>query len=271
MSDPADGPVGGPASGEAPEAAAGREAAPARGGAPGGQGGTGGQGDTGGSGGTGGQGGTGGSGGTGGPPGLDLSASATRYEPRPTLSGEADHRAGRFWSSRRIPAALVSLILLGAAGLLLYDIAAVRAGQPAMYWRRRLADELARQPLDRTWVLVGACVAMALGLWLVVLALTPGLRRVLPMRRDVAEVRGGLDREAAALVLRDRAMEVSGVQSARVRVGRSRVRARALSHFRELDAVRADLDEALGTGIGELGLARPPSLTVRVRRPVKKG
>lgn len=140
-----------------------------------------------------------------------------------------------------------------------------------MDWRRRLADELARRPLDDTWMLVAACVAMALGLWLIALALTPGLRRVLPMRRDVADVRAGLDRDAAALVLRDRAMEVSGVRSARVRVGRSRVRARALSHFREIDSVRADLDEVLATGIGELGLARPPSLTVRVRRPVKKG
>ncbi|MFE1958292.1 DUF6286 domain-containing protein [Streptomyces sp. NPDC059479] len=203
-------------------------------------------------------------------PGLDQSASATRYEPRPTLTGEADHRAGRFWSTRRVPAALTALVVLGAAGLLLYDVAAVRAGHRAMEWRRGLADELARQPLDETWMLVAACVAMALGLWLIALALTPGLRRVLPMRRDVADVRAGLDREAAALALRDRAMEVSGVRSARVRVGRSRVTARALSHFRELDAVRADLDEVLATGIGELGLARPPSLTVRVRRPVKK-
>ncbi|MGW6745185.1 DUF6286 domain-containing protein [Streptomyces sp. NPDC055025] len=250
MSDPAKGPANGPAEDPSEERADGPAGGPAAGGAgkdPA-------QGD-----------------GPGGPAALDLSASATRYEPRPTLTGEAYHRAGRFWSARRFPAALTALVVLGAAGLLLYDIAAVRAGQRAMDWRRELADELARRPLDDTWTLVGACVAMALGLWLVALALTPGLRRVLPMRRDVADVRAGLDRDAAALVLRDRAMEVSGVRSARVRVGRSRVRARALSHFRELDSVRADLDEVLATGIGELGLARPPSLTVRVRRPVKKG
>ncbi|MFE7128747.1 DUF6286 domain-containing protein [Streptomyces sp. NPDC057617] len=212
-----------------------------------------------------------GGGGRGGLLALDQSDSATRYEPRPTLSPEEDHRGRRFWSARRIPAALTALVVLGATGLLLYDVAAVRAGRPAMSWRRRLADELAKQSLDGTWVLVAACVAMALGLWLIVLALTPGLRRLLPMRRDVTDVRAGIDRDAAALALRDRAMEVSGVQSARVRVGRSRVTARALSHFRELDAVRADLDEVLATGIGELGLARPPVLTVRVRRPVKKG
>jgi hypothetical protein len=203
---------------------------------------------------------------------LDQSASAAQYERRLTRTGaRAGGKAGRFWSSRRIPAVVVAAIVLGAAGLLLYDVAAVRADHPAMYWRRKLAEELATQPLNETWVLVGVCVAMALGLWLLVLALTPGLRALLPMRRDFAHVRAGLDRDAAALALRDRAMEVSGVQSVRVRMKRHRVRVRARSHFRELDDVRADVDAALSAGIGELGLAKPPDLSVHVRRPTKKG
>lgn len=61
-------------------------------------------------------------------------------------------------------------------------------------------------------------------------------------------------------------MEVPGVRSARVRMGRSRVRVRARSHFRELDEVRADLDAVLAVGIEELGLVRPLRLRVRVRR-----
>ncbi|MFE4540099.1 DUF6286 domain-containing protein [Streptomyces scopuliridis] len=195
---------------------------------------------------------------------------ATRYEPRPTLSDGEGERAGRFWSARRIPAALAALVVLGAAGLLLYDVAAVRAGRQAMYWRRELAAQLAGQPLDQPWVLVAAGVAMALGLWLLALALTPGLRGLLPMRRHTPLVRAGIDRDAAALTLRDRAMEVAGVQSARVRMSRSKVKLRAVSHFRELDDVRDDLGTALRTGIRELGLDRAPTLTMRVRRPVKK-
>ncbi|MFD9013380.1 DUF6286 domain-containing protein, partial [Streptomyces sp. NPDC059552] len=81
-----------------------------------------------------------------------------------------------------------------------------------------------------------------------------------------ARVRAGLGRKDAAQVLRDRAMEVSGVRSVRVKVGRSRVGVRATSHFRELDDVRADLDEVLAVGIEELGLAHPPQPRVRVRR-----
>ncbi|MCF3961358.1 DUF6286 domain-containing protein [Streptomyces fuscigenes] len=179
-------------------------------------------------------------------------------------------RAGRFWSARRLPAVLVSAVLLGASGLLLYDVVSVRAGRPAMYWRRWLARELARQQLESTAALIGGSLAMAVGVWLLWLALTPGLRAVLPMRRGVPEVRAGLDRDAAALVLRDRAMEVAGVQSVKVRVKRRRAKARAQSHFRPLDDVRADLQDALDAGVRDLGLAKPPPVAVKVRRQ-KKG
>ncbi|WP_098008925.1 DUF6286 domain-containing protein [Streptomyces sp. sk226] len=192
-------------------------------------------------------------------------------DPVPTLEQGDGGRAGRFWSARRVPAALLALVLLGAAGLLLYDIAAVRADHPAMRWRRSLADGLAERHLDDVAVLVGAGIAAAIGLWLLLLALTPGLRALLPMRRDRAGVRAGLDRTAAALVLRDRAVEVPGVQSVRVGVGRRKAKVRALSHFRELDDVREDLNSVLERAVRELGLARAPALSVHVHRPPKKG
>ncbi|MFD8408884.1 DUF6286 domain-containing protein [Streptomyces anulatus] len=197
-------------------------------------------------------------------------ALAESRQPVPTLE-QGDSRAGRFWSARRVPAALLALVILGGTGLLLYDIAAVRADHPAMQWRRSLADGLAERRLDDVVVLIGAGVAVLIGLWLILLALTPGLRDLLPMRRDRADVRAGLDRTAAALVLRDRAVEVSGVQSVRVRMGRRKAKVRALSHFRELDDVRTDLDTVLENAVRELGLAKPPALSVEVHRPAKKG
>lgn len=178
--------------------------------------------------------------------------------------------ARRFWSARRVPAAVLALLLLGATGLLLYDVAAVRADRPAAAWRRGLADELATRELQDPWVLAGAVLAVLLGIWLLVLALTPGLRGLLPMRRDRrggAAVRPALDRRAAALVLRDRALHVSGVRAVRVTVGRRRVRAAAQSRFRDLNEVRADLDVVLGRAVDELGLDRRPTLSVHVRRP----
>ncbi|RSN85567.1 hypothetical protein DMH26_33940 [Streptomyces sp. WAC 05379] len=205
-----------------------------------------------------------------GPEPLDQSASAADYEPPPVLEGEAGHER-RFWSARRIPAAITALVLLFLAGVFLYDIASVRAERPPMRWRRELAHQLAERPLDDIWVLVGAGVAAALGLWLLVLAATPGLRRVLPMRRTHTDVRAGLHRDLAALVLRDRAMEISGVQSVRVRMRRAKADVRAVSHFRDLDDVRADLDATLADAIRGLGLSRPPSLSVHVRRLGRKG
>ncbi|MEV7732169.1 DUF6286 domain-containing protein [Streptomyces sp. NPDC088921] len=155
-----------------------------------------------------------------------------------------------------------------------YDVVAVRAGRNAMRRRRRLAEELATRPLDDVWMIVGAAVAMALGLWLFLLAVTPGLRRLLPMQRPTGipgteDVRAGLDRRAAALVLRDRAVQVPGVRSAQAGVGRRKVKAHARAHFRDLEEVRADLDAELGEAVTSLGLARQPTLAVRVQRPKK--
>ena len=61
------------------------------------------------------------------------------------------------------------------------------------------------------------------------------------------------------MVLRDRAMEVSGVQSVRVRMTRGRVDVRAVSHFRELDDVRATWTTRSPTASGASGCpGRPP-------------
>lgn len=115
-------------------------------------------------------------------------------------------------------------------------------------------------------------MAAALGLWMLILALTPGEREVLPMARSgSAGVRAGLDRHAAELVLRDRAMEVSGVRWAKVVVGRRKIKARATSHFRELEAVRSDLTSVLGEAVRQLGLARQPQLSIHLQRAEKKG
>ncbi|MFD0394069.1 hypothetical protein ACFQ3Z_24065 [Streptomyces nogalater] len=83
------------------------------------------------------------------------------------------HRTRRPWSARRVPATLVAAVILVAAVAALADVIAVRAGRPAAAWRRHLADALATRPVDDVWMLTGAAVAAAVGVWLIVLALTP--------------------------------------------------------------------------------------------------
>ncbi|MFH8770463.1 MULTISPECIES: DUF6286 domain-containing protein [unclassified Streptomyces] len=189
--------------------------------------------------------------------------------PPPNLTaGEPDrgHRTYRPWSARRLPAALVASLILVAAGAALIDVVAVRAGRPAAAWRRHLADELATRPMNDVWMLTGAAVAAAVGVWLIVLALTPGLRHWLPLRSPAPGLRASLDRDGAADLIRDAAMRVPGVSRARVRVRRHRVKARADVRFREPRQVKDDLTAVLDDERDRLALARPPRIVVRVRR-----
>ncbi|MEN3585035.1 DUF6286 domain-containing protein [Streptomyces sp. ZYX-F-203] len=180
-------------------------------------------------------------------------------------------RTGRFWSARRVPAGCVALALLIVSGALLYDIAAVRAGRQALAWREESARRLAEHPLDDGRVLLGAAAVTLIGGWLILLALTPGLRSLLTLRSPDPGIRAALRRDAAATVLRARALDVPGVRSARVRMRRRRAVVRVVAHFREPAEVRADLDRVLGESVAGLGLVRRPTLAVRVDRAARKG
>ncbi|MFB7455892.1 DUF6286 domain-containing protein [Streptomyces sp. NPDC056188] len=176
------------------------------------------------------------------------------------------HRTHRPWSARRIPAALVASVILVAAVAALVDVVAVRAGRPAAAWRRHLTDALATRPVDDVWMLTGAAVAAAVGVWLIVLALTPGLRHWLPLRSPAPGLRAFLDRDGTAALLRDAAMRVAGVSKARIRVRRRRVKARADVRFRDPQQVKDDLTAVLDEERDRHALARPPRIVVRVRQ-----
>ncbi|MCB5181216.1 DUF6286 domain-containing protein [Streptomyces antimicrobicus] len=183
----------------------------------------------------------------------------------------APRRPRRFRSARRLPAALVALVVLAVTGLFLYDLAAVRAHRPGMQWRRELGRQLERHTPADAAVIAAAAALAAAGLLLLLLALTPGRGGLLAMASPAPAVRAGIGRKSAELLLRDRAMEVPGVRSVRVAVRRRHVVVRAASHFRELDDVRADLDAVLAVGLAELGLVRDLPVRVRVTRPAGKG
>ncbi|MDX3214375.1 DUF6286 domain-containing protein [Streptomyces sp. ME02-6991-2B] len=163
------------------------------------------------------------------------------------------------------------MVALCACGVALYDVIAVRAGHRAGAWRTRLANEMASRPVDDLWMLVGAAVAAAVGLWLLFLALTPGLRRLMPLRAPDGStgLRAWLDRRGAELMLRDAAMRVPGVGRAWVRVGRRRVVVRADVRFRDPSTVRDDLSGAVQDQCRQLALAHAPRLAIRVRQRVR--
>ncbi|MQY40813.1 hypothetical protein SRB17_88460 [Streptomyces sp. RB17] len=204
----------------------------------------------------------------------DAEPSATRarpaYDTMPAARrGDRGHRPHRPWSERRIPAAVAAVLLLAAAGSTLYDVLAVRAGRRAAVWRRQLANELSSRHVDDVWMLTGAAVVIAIGLWLLILAFTPGPRNLLPLRppnNSPPHLQATLDRHSAALLLRDAAMMVPGVGKVRVQVRRGRIKATADVHFRDPHQVRDDLTAALQKECDELALTHPPRLAVHVRR-----
>ncbi|MFD7780445.1 DUF6286 domain-containing protein [Streptomyces sp. NPDC059753] len=153
--------------------------------------------------------------------------------------------------------------------MLLFDICWVRAGNPAAPWRINLARELAARPIQDTWILTGAAIAAALGLLLILTALTPGLRHLLPMTTPsgtTTPLKAALERDGAALLLRDAALRVPGVSRARIRIRRHRIKARIDARFRDPEDVKADLKTALSEQRDQLALAHSPRIKIRVRR-----
>ncbi|MFD8786933.1 DUF6286 domain-containing protein [Kitasatospora sp. NPDC059599] len=177
-------------------------------------------------------------------------------------SGEASGRAApgkvhRLRAPRTVAATLVATVVLVAAGALLYDVIAVRAGQPARRWRTQIADELATRHLDDVWVLVGAGVATLLGGCLLWLAIAPGLGRWLVLR-PYGGTAAAVDRAGIGHLLTDRAAGLAGIDHLRIRVGRRRVRV-SLTGAADPASVQRQLREELD----RVGLARPLRLDVR--------
>ncbi|MEV7194017.1 DUF6286 domain-containing protein [Streptomyces sp. NPDC093510] len=177
-------------------------------------------------------------------------------------------RARRPWSQRRLPVAMLAFAAAAVCGVLLYDVLAVHAaGRPPARWRADLMDRLTTHgPAAGAWP--GAAAAfgvLCLGVWLLVLAVTPGGRGRLPMRTPLPDVHAVLDRGAAASLLRDAVSELPGVTRVKVRVGRRRARVRAGLAFGEPEAALQTLTEAADRALAACGVARPLRLRVRLR------
>lgn len=182
--------------------------------------------------------------------------------------GDAEgRRVRRPWGQRRLPVGALALLAALVCGVLLYDVLAVHAaGRPPARWRTDLLRWLTTHgPDSGAWPgLVAALAVLVLGVWLLVLAVTPGLRGRLPMREPLPDLRATLDRGAAAALLRDAVAELPGVTRVRVSVGRRAVRVRAGLTFGQLDVAREALRDVVERTAASWGTARPPRLRVRL-------
>ncbi|CAM5234416.1 hypothetical protein GCM10010329_62200 [Streptomyces spiroverticillatus] len=186
-------------------------------------------------------------------------ASAGPPEPAPAP-------ARRPWSPRLGTALLVLGVGTAACAYLLAEGVARRTGHvlPGAP-RPDVLHRVATTSLADPTTLVAGIAAVVLGLWLLGAAVLPGRRDRLPMTVRTTGTRATLDRSAIALLLRDEALAVPGVTSARVRVGRRRATVRALAGYGELDAVQHQLTASTGSALETLGVTRPPRPRVRLR------
>ncbi|WP_073902629.1 DUF6286 domain-containing Asp23/Gls24 family envelope stress response protein [Streptomyces sp. CB02009] len=167
--------------------------------------------------------------------------------------GTTPPRARRPWSGRRLPAAATALVLATAAGALL-----VRGAHGGL----TPSSALRSVPLtDARWIGAGAAVAV-LGVVLVVLALTPGMRRWLPLVRPDGDTRAAIDRSSVGLLLRDAALGVDGVSRVEVRSGRRRRRVRVLVAHGSTDGARQAAEWSASAALSGIGLGRPGRLSV---------
>lgn len=182
-------------------------------------------------------------------------------------TGAAGLRAHRPWAQRRLPVAVLALLGAAVCGLLLYDVVSVHAaGDAPARWRVDMMEWLSTHGPDSGTAMgvLAAAGVFLLGVWLLVLAVTPGRRRVLPMRPPLPGVRAVLDRRAVAALLRDAVTDVPGIGGVRVRVGRRTARVRAGLEFGGLEGARRAVTEAADAATAELGLAGPLRLRVRL-------
>ncbi|MEW2388823.1 DUF6286 domain-containing protein [Streptomyces venezuelae] len=181
---------------------------------------------------------------------------------------EGGVRARRPWSARRVPVAVAALAAAAVCGVFLYDVLAVHAaGRTPARWRADLMEWLATHgPHRGVWPGAAAAFAvLCLGVWLMVLAVTPGSRGRLPMCPPLPGVHAVVDRSTVAALLREAVSGLPGITRARVRVGRRRVTVRAGLAFGELDPAREALTETAERVLASCGVARTPRLRIRLR------
>ncbi|NNN29676.1 Asp23/Gls24 family envelope stress response protein [Streptomyces sp. S3(2020)] len=172
----------------------------------------------------------------------------------------------RWWSPRRLPMALLTLAAAVACGALAFDVVQVHlAHRPAASWRTDALHWLSRHDPGDPAVAFGATGLAALGLLLIVVAVTPGHRRLLTLTSSAPRLRAAMDRTAVAALVRHAVAGTQGISEVKVRVRRRSVTVRARLAFGDRAGAQHQVECAARRTLDSCGLRRGPRLRTRVR------
>ncbi|MFI8347755.1 DUF6286 domain-containing protein [Streptomyces sp. NPDC085596] len=172
----------------------------------------------------------------------------------------------RWWAQRRLPLGVLTLLATLTCGALATDLILVHTGhRPAAAWRTGALHWLYVHGPGEPPVTVAALGCALLGVWLIVLAVTPGRRGLLTAHSPAPATRVAVDRAAVAALLRDTAAGTEGIDTVAVRVRRRRATVRAALVFGDRAAAREQITDAARRALAECGLRRPLRLRVAVR------
>ncbi|WP_338692653.1 DUF6286 domain-containing protein [Streptomyces sp. Q6] len=180
--------------------------------------------------------------------------------------GPAGRPPRRWWSQRRRAAGLLLASAAAAAIVCTVDVLRVHAaGEPPAEWRPAAVRWLAGHgPGDPAVTLAGA-VAALIGVWLLILALTPGRRRRLTLRTAGDGWCAAIDRSAVAALIRDVVADVPGTQDVKARCGRRTVTVRGEVAFGDCASARYQALRAATGLLAACDLRRPPRLRLALR------
>ncbi|MFJ2814612.1 DUF6286 domain-containing protein [Streptomyces sp. NPDC087294] len=183
-----------------------------------------------------------------------------------TLSATAGRTPLRWWSQRRVPMALLTLVAAVGCGALAFDLILVHTGhRPAGTWRMAGLNWLSQHGPSSGAAVAGAVAVAALGVLLIVLAVTPGRRGLLTVTSSAPRLRVAVDRAAIAALVEDAVRDTAGIGPVRVRVGRRRVTVRAGLTFGDRQRARRAVHDAALRVLEGCGLRRAPRLRITVR------
>jgi hypothetical protein len=170
---------------------------------------------------------------------------------------------------RTIPALIVAAISAAGGITVAIDVISVLAGgKPPIWPQRQIATQLRTNHWNDIPVLTVAAVIAFVGLLLLLAALTRGKRRVVPLEAGDPQVIAGTTRRSLRNAVSDAALQVDGIDHAKVKLSTRKAKIKAHSGLRDVTGLHDRITNTAYTRLA--GIAPQKSIKVKTRVAYKE-